>query len=96
MSEQRVQTMKRLVHALDSTNTASHIMSVYLDEDRQVVVEATREEVSEKRLVHIIDKNWSRHIVGASAPVTGAGRAEPFTRIRQLPGVVRSSGEGSG
>jgi|TARA_B110000116_G_scaffold211843_1_gene187744 hypothetical protein len=34
MSEQRDQTVKCVVHTLDSTNTASHIMSVYFDEDR--------------------------------------------------------------
>jgi len=34
MNEQRDQTEKRVVHALDSTNAASHIMSVNFDEDR--------------------------------------------------------------
>lgn len=63
MHEQRDQIVKRVVHALEQTHDPGELVRAYFDEDRDVVIEATRqtleatrEDVSSERVAAVVDK----------------------------------------
>ena len=63
MAEQRDQIVRRVVHALEETNEPGEIVRKYFDEDRDVVIEATRqtleatrEDVAPEKVAAAVDK----------------------------------------
>jgi len=63
VAEQRDEIVKRVVHALEETNEPGELVRRYFDEDREVVIEATRqtleatrEDVSADRVAAAVDK----------------------------------------
>lgn len=63
MTQQRDQIVKRVVQALDETRDPHQLVRAYFDEDREVVIEATRqtleatrENISSERVAAAVDK----------------------------------------